>query len=162
MIGIHYGFSNQLNYNLGTFIKSIIKELNKYKNITKNNENNMSNNDTINKPNIISLENNTNKIMNNFDSNNNKLLNSNNNKTDKNNNNIYQNNKNNNMLNNIDNKIIDIGNNNMIEILSKDDFSLSIKSYPSENNFINIFFDKENGHRTNIIIPSYKGINQEN
>lgn len=59
MIGIHYGFSNQLNYNLGTFIKSIIKELNKYKNITKNNENNMSNNDTINKPNIISLENNS-------------------------------------------------------------------------------------------------------
>ena len=39
VIGVHYGFKNQRNYNLGTFIKSIIKELNNYNQISVNNQN---------------------------------------------------------------------------------------------------------------------------
>ena len=43
IIGIHYGFKTQFNSNIGTFMKSIVKELNDYKNSSNINENSINN-----------------------------------------------------------------------------------------------------------------------
>ena len=47
-----------------------------------------------------------------------------------------------------------------IKILSKTDYSLSIKAFPNENDFMNIIFIYESGFKTNIIIPPNKLISE--
>ena len=47
-----------------------------------------------------------------------------------------------------------------IKILSKTDYSLSIKAFPNENDFMNIIFIYESGFKTNIIIPPNKHISE--
>ena len=146
VIGIHYGYKAQ-KYNIGTFIKSIITELNKY-----NKSSNIIDNSIINYYNNIPQNMNFNNNM--YDPNFNNI-----NQTNLNNN-ILQNNLNNNMImfnNNMNN--VNNNNNEEFKIISQSHNNLSIMAYPSENNFINIIFQNDSGHKANIIIPSYKTIN---
>ena len=149
LIGIHYGYKKQSNCNVGTFIKSIIKELNEYKEGSNIIDNSIVNNYNNIFPNMIF---NNNMFAPNF-------------------NNIYQANlnvniPNNNINNNItifnNNYINNLNNNNIgdipIKIMPKSQYNFSIMTFPSESNYINIVFKNDFGHTANIIIPSYKKI----
>lgn len=154
VIGIHYGYYKRgnINCNVGTFFKSITKELNEYKEGSYIVQNSLNNNYNNNPQNI-------NFNYNIFAQNNNYIYQQNIN------NNILQNNINNNM-----NNMIMFSNNNMnnfninneefpIQIISKNQYNLSIMAFPSEKNFINIIFQDDSDHKANVIIPSYKKIN---
>jgi V8-like Glu-specific endopeptidase len=110
VVGIHYGSSNNNDFNEGTFIKSIISELEKYE--FSRNENNKLSQLTVN-DNLI-------------------------------NNNI------NNNINNFTEKII-----------SKNEYSQTILSFPEENcHRFNIIFEEPSNFKTVIIIPSNKDVSK--
>ena len=110
VVGIHYGSSNNNDFNEGTFIKSIISELEKYE--FNRNENNKLSQLTVN-DNLI-------------------------------NNNI------NNNINNFTEKII-----------SKNEYSQTILSFPEENcHRFNIIFEEPSNFKTVIIIPSNKDVSK--
>ena len=88
---------------------------------------------------------------------------------------LYQNkfNEKNNLFQKINNNnIVVIENDNMnyknnvnkekiqIKLISKTDYSLSIKAFLNENDFMNIIFICESGFKTNIIIPPNKLISE--
>ena len=141
VIGIHYGSETKLNVNLGTFMKYIIVELENYNKNDEINEN-------INKIQNIKITHENNLYQNKFNENNNLF------KKINNNNIIMIDYDNMNYKNNVNKEKIPI------KILSKTDFSLSIKAFPNENDFMNILFTYQSGFKTNIIIPHNKHISE--
>ena len=134
IIGIHYGHKRQMNYNKGTFMKAILSELNKYRMNSNSIANSINNNMPQMNFNNMDMPNLSNIYQPNLD--------------------IIHSSYNANNINNNDNKEFPI------QIINKSQYTLSIIAFPSEKNFINIIFQNDNGHKTNIMIPPYKMINE--
>ena len=174
VIGIHYGFKPNRQFNLGTFIRQIVMTLNNYKqnyqNIQNENYNFPSMYNNFEQENITHQYNNFHNLNNNINYHN---INFNNNQFNQNNINLIQQNINNNMIinnNNNDIMMIEFNNNSKndnkvykekipVKIM-KNTNSLSVQAFPYDNDFINIILRNDSGYEINIIIPPYKHIYQ--
>ena len=134
VIGIHYGHKRQMNYNKGTFMKSILSELNKHS-MNSNIQNNEIN---YNMP-QMNLNNIFQPNLKNINQLNLDIMHS-----------SY------NINNSKKNNDIEFP----IQIINKSQYTLSVMAFPAEKKFINIIFLNDNGHKTNLMILHYKMINE--